>query len=56
MIHYPGEVTYDMELEKDLKEVEEKVKEDQPILDDPTKVEDIEVTDLSDNEVKKKTE
>ena len=53
---WQDEVTYDMELEKDLKEVEEKVKEDQPILDDPTKVEDIEVTDLSDNEVKKKTE
>ena len=53
---WQDEVSYDIELEKDLKEVEEKVKEDQPILDDPTKVEDIEVTDLSDNEVKKKTE
>ena len=50
------EVVHDMELEKDLKEVEEKVKEDQPILDDPTKVEDIQVNDLSDDEVKKKTE
>lgn len=53
---WQDEVVHDMELEKDLKEVEEKVKEDQPILDDPTKVEDIQVNDLSDDEVKKKTE